>query len=76
MAQRSLSVEYVPLASLRLDPPKPEYSDKQLGQLANGIRIFGFNAPILVDAPFTLSLAMAFTRCSRLQERAIANAEE
>lgn len=51
MAQRSLSVEYVPLASLRLDPPKPEYSDKQLGQLANGIRIFGFNAPILVDAP-------------------------
>jgi DNA modification methylase len=51
MALRTLSIEYVPISSLRLNPQNPRLrSRKQLRQLANSIRSFGFNVPVLVDA--------------------------
>jgi DNA modification methylase len=51
MAPRALSIEYVSVASLQLDPKNPRlHSRKQIRQLAMSIRTFGFNAPVLVDA--------------------------
>jgi len=51
MTSRTLAVEYVPVASLRLDSENPRlHSQRQLRQLANSIRSFGFNVPVLVDA--------------------------
>jgi DNA modification methylase len=51
MAPRNLSIEYLPISSLRLDPQNPRlHNTKQIRQLANSIRTFGFNAPVLVDA--------------------------
>ena len=51
MAPRALSIEYVPLSSLHLDPHNPRlHSEKQLAQLARSIQSFGFNVPVLVDA--------------------------
>ncbi len=51
MASRNLSIEYLPISSLRLDPQNPRLHDrKQIRQLANSIKTFGFNVPVLVDA--------------------------
>jgi len=51
MAQRTLSIEYLPTTSLRLDPQNPRVHDrKQIRQLARSIESFGFNVPVLVDA--------------------------
>ena len=51
MATRTLTIEYVPVTSLRLNPENPRlHSQKQLRQLANSIRSFDFNVPVLVDA--------------------------
>jgi len=51
MARRPLSIEYLPLASLQLDPRNPRLHDtKQIRQLARSIETFGFNVPVLVDA--------------------------
>jgi DNA modification methylase len=45
-----LRVEYVPISALRLDPQNPRlHSDRQIRQLAQSIKSFGFNAPVLVD---------------------------
>ena len=49
--KRSLAIEYTSLAILRSDPKNPRaHSPKQVQQIAESIRIFGFNVPILVDA--------------------------
>src|SRR5713226_3381632 len=51
MAQRVLSIEYRPLASLRFDPQNPRlHSKKQIRQIARSIETFGFNGPVLIDA--------------------------
>src|ERR1700683_3839247 len=51
MPSRTLSIECVPISSVRLNPQNPRlHSRKQLRQLANSIRSFGFNVPVLVDA--------------------------
>src|SRR5258708_38750051 len=45
-----LTIGHLPAVSIRLDPTKPrEHSDKQIPQIANSIRVFGFNVPILID---------------------------
>jgi DNA modification methylase len=51
MAPRILSIDYLPISSLRLDPQNPRlHNTKQIRQLANSIGTFGFNVPVLVDA--------------------------
>jgi DNA modification methylase len=50
MLDDRLSIEYVPVSSLRLDPQNPRlHSNKQVRQIATSIRSFGFNVPVLVD---------------------------
>jgi len=45
-----LSIDYVPIDSLILDPKNPRLHDGvQIGQLAKCIKAFGFNVPILID---------------------------
>ena len=51
MAYKSLSISYLPLSSLQLDPQNPRlHEKKQIRQLAESIKTFGFNVPILVDS--------------------------
>jgi DNA modification methylase len=50
MAKRILAVEYLPVAALKPNPQNPRvHTDKQVRQIANSIRSFGFNVPVLVD---------------------------
>jgi len=45
-----LSVTYWPIEELKPDPANPRsHSKKQVRQIANSIREFGFNTPVLVD---------------------------
>jgi hypothetical protein len=45
-----LSVTYRPIAELKPDPANPRlHSKKQVRQIANSIREFGFVAPVLID---------------------------
>ncbi len=47
---RNLKIEYLPVSSLGLNPENPRlHSEKQISQLADSIRSFGFNVPVLVD---------------------------
>jgi len=47
---KPLSIEHLPLSSLRLDPQNPrQHSARQIGQIARSIASFGFNVPVLVD---------------------------
>ena len=51
MAHQCLSIEYLSVGSLRLDPKNARlHSEKQIAQLASSIQHFGFNVPVLVDA--------------------------
>jgi hypothetical protein len=51
MPSRKLTIEYVPVASLHLDPKNARlHSDKQVQQIARSIETLGFNVPVLVDA--------------------------
>jgi DNA modification methylase len=46
----ALQVTYLPTTSLKPHPQNPRvHSDKQVHQIAQSIRTFGFNVPILVD---------------------------
>jgi ParB-like chromosome segregation protein Spo0J len=46
-----LKIEYRPIESLKPNPNNPRiHSDKQLKQIANSIKEFGFNVPVLIDA--------------------------
>lgn len=48
-AQRR-SIQYIPLSSLQPDPKNPRlHGGKQTHAIAESIKLFGFNAPILVD---------------------------
>jgi len=51
MAPRILSIEYLAITSLQLDPQDPLlHTSKQIRQLANSRRTLGFDVPILVNA--------------------------
>jgi DNA modification methylase len=51
MSSRKLTIEYLPVASLRPDPKNARlHADKQIRQIARSIETFGFNVPVLVDA--------------------------
>jgi DNA modification methylase len=51
MPSRELTIEYVPVVSLRLDPKNARrHTDTQVRQIAKSIQAFGFNVPVLVDA--------------------------
>jgi DNA modification methylase len=46
----TLEVTYLPTNSLKPHPQNPRiHKDKQVGQIAQSIKAFGFNVPILVD---------------------------
>lgn len=50
MTPRILAVEDCPLDSIRFDPENPRnHSKKQIQQIAQSIKIFGFNVPVLID---------------------------
>src|SRR5947199_10578433 len=45
-----LAVVYRPIDQLKPDPANPRrHSKKQIRQIANSIKAFGFNVPILID---------------------------
>src|SRR3954451_19662036 len=45
-----LSMHYRPIGNLKVDPQNPRVHDKkQVSQIANSIRNFGFNVPVLVN---------------------------
>ena len=45
-----LTIQHRPLETLRLDPLNPRvHSQKQMAQVAESIRAFGFNVPVLID---------------------------
>jgi DNA modification methylase len=47
---KPLSIEHLPLSSLRLDPQNPRHHNaRQIGQIARSIESFGFNVPVLID---------------------------
>jgi hypothetical protein len=49
MAERVLSVDHLPLASLHLDPQNPLlHNKKQVQQIARSIETFGVNIPLLI----------------------------
>ncbi len=51
MTKRILAVEYLPVTALRPNPKNPRsHTEKQIRQIANSIRAFGFNVPVLVDS--------------------------
>jgi len=51
MTKRILVVEYLPVTTLKLNPQNPRsHSEKQLREIANSIKIFGFNVPVLIDS--------------------------
>ena len=48
--QPGLEIVYRPLGGLKPDPANARlHSKKQIRQIAESIRVFGFNVPILVD---------------------------
>ena len=45
-----LNMVYRPIEELKLDPANPRlHGKKQIRQIANSIKTFGFNVPILTD---------------------------
>jgi len=50
MAPQLLTIEYCPLDSIRFDPQNARlHSEKQIRQIAQSIKTFGFNVPVLID---------------------------
>jgi DNA modification methylase len=44
-----LMIQHLPIDTLQLDPHNPrEHSEKQIAQIAESIRAFGFNVPVLI----------------------------
>jgi DNA modification methylase len=45
-----LTIQHLPIDTLQLDARNPrEHSQKQIAQIAESIRAFGFNVPVLID---------------------------
>jgi ParB-like chromosome segregation protein Spo0J len=50
-----ISIEYRPIERLKPNLANPRrHSKKQVRQIADSIRVFGFNVPVLVDADLNL----------------------
>ena len=48
---KALAIEYMAIADLTPDPKNPRvHSKKQVRQIAESIRVFGFNVPVLIDS--------------------------
>jgi ParB-like chromosome segregation protein Spo0J len=48
--RKLLSIEYLPIQQLKRNPANPRiHSQKQVRQVAESIKTFGFNVPVLVD---------------------------
>ena len=48
--RKLLSIEYLPIQQLKRNPANPRiHSRKQVRQVAESIKTFGFNVPVLVD---------------------------
>lgn len=51
VANRALSIKYLPASRLKHDPKNPRlHSEKQVQQIARSIEAFGFNVPVLINA--------------------------
>lgn len=51
MNTRRLAVEYRSISSIRFDPQNPRiHTKKQVRQISNSIKAFGFNVPVLINA--------------------------
>jgi ParB-like chromosome segregation protein Spo0J len=51
---KHLQVIYRPIGELKPDPANPRlHAKKQIRQIANSVRTFGFNVPVLTDADST-----------------------
>ncbi len=71
MARQSLSISYLPLSSLQLDPQNPRiHEKKQIRQLAESIKTFGFNVPVLVDSHSRVIAGHGRVRACQLLEMA------
>src|SRR5271167_457115 len=54
-AAKLLKIVYRPVEELKLDPANPRrHSKKQIRQIANSIRTFGFIVPVLIDRDGTV----------------------
>ena len=50
-----MEITYRPLDGLKPDPANPRrHSKKQIRQIANSIKTFGFNVPVLVDRDYNV----------------------
>jgi DNA modification methylase len=64
---RVLTIEYIPVASLLIDPTNPRlHTNKQIKQIAESIRAFGFNVPVLVDGTLRLIAGHGRLKASQL----------
>jgi ParB-like chromosome segregation protein Spo0J len=55
MTQTNLHVQYMRTAQLRANPENARlHGDKQIRQLADSIRTFGFNVPLLIKSNLTV----------------------
>ena len=51
IASPRIEITYMPIARLKLDPKNPRtHSPEQIRQVAQSIKAFGFNVPVLIDA--------------------------
>jgi hypothetical protein len=63
-----ISIEYRPIELPKPDPANPRlHSNKQIRQIANSIKTFGFNVPVLVDYGMELDPGHVDTAICRWQ---------
>src|SRR5690348_13074743 len=66
-ASRELSLNYQSLSALKPHPQNARtHSKKQIRQIADSIKEFGFNAPILVDSENTIIAGHGRQRAAKL----------
>lgn len=62
-----LAIEYLRIGTLRANPSNPRtHTQKQIHQIAESIRTFGFNVPILVDSKLNIVAGHARTDAAKL----------
>jgi ParB-like chromosome segregation protein Spo0J len=62
---RDLSVEYVPISSLRPNPRNARiHTARQVRQIGRSLEAFGFNVPVLIDATNNIVAMAGFWRPS------------
>jgi DNA modification methylase len=67
-----LAIEFLRTGTLRANPSNPRtHTEKQIHQIAQSIRTFGFNVPILVDSDLSIIAGHARTDAAKLLKLAI-----